>query len=133
MSYYEGIEAVKELDDAGSVNDHLKDGWIILKIGEKSKITVNPETKLPVHEVSIIYVMGYKEQQSKPETLEDKLKWIDTSGPHGSYQKLGPSDSQEYQTLLKELQDHQSKMVKEGYFLWLFKDNAIGKKRLSEK
>lgn len=60
MTYYEGIENVKELEEVNHVNDHLANGWVLLTIKEESKTSVDPVTSLPVHEMSIVYILGYR-------------------------------------------------------------------------
>lgn len=60
MTYYEGIENVKELEEVNLVNDHLANGWVLLTIKEESKTSVDPVSSLPVHEISIVYILGYR-------------------------------------------------------------------------
>ncbi|MGD0330879.1 MAG: hypothetical protein ABSB40_10680 [Nitrososphaeria archaeon] len=57
-------------------------------------------------------------------------KWVQTEGKNGLYEKLEKNDSIEYQNLLKDLENHKGKIVKEGFFYWIFdSDNkTIGRK-----
>jgi hypothetical protein len=64
----------------------------------------------------------------KADQGKESLDWVSTNGPKGPYELLKPCSNPQYLTLLKELQDHQGKLTKEGYFLWLFMDGALGRK-----
>ncbi len=66
----------------------------------------------------------------KVEQKKESLVWIFATGPHGVYELCHPSSNPEYLVLLKELQDHNGKMRRQEFFLWLFKDNVIGRKRV---
>jgi hypothetical protein len=83
--YYSNIEAVKELNKDVDVNEHLKSGWELLAIKERSKTTADPMTALPVQEVELVYIVGLlkgvpQPLQSpvvaKPLTLGDVKGWF---------------------------------------------------------
>lgn len=70
-------------------------------------------------------IKGNKVSEKKVEGI----KWIQTEGKNGLYDKAEPNDSLEYQDLLKEIKDHNGKMIKEGFFYWIFSDGlTIGRK-----
>ena len=51
-----------------------------------------------------------------------KIKWIEDVGKKGPYEKA-ESGAEDYQHMIKDLQDHQGKLNHEGRFYWLFQDN----------
>ena len=76
-------------------------------------------------------------QQGKQQGFieESKAQWVKMVGPSGDYEKAVFKDNEakeEFQQLIKELKDHDNKMNKDGFFMWLFKDGSIGRK-LTEK
>jgi hypothetical protein len=78
LSYYDGVDAVKELDDPPAVTEHLANGWILLAIKEKSETKIDTVTNLPVNETSIIYILGYK-KTSELERFQPVTNFVVTS------------------------------------------------------
>jgi len=53
-----------------------------------------------------------------------------TVGPSGAYEKAEPDPSNPaYSLLLKALGEHHGKMTADGYFVWVFVDQSIGRKK----
>jgi hypothetical protein len=76
--YYEEISDVKELEDVSAVNDHIHNGWVLLKIADRSKTTYDPATTLPVQEVGVVYILGlrtkYPTAQDEQAVVEKGMK-----------------------------------------------------------
>jgi hypothetical protein len=61
----------------------------------------------------------------------EKIKWQETAGPSGPFQKSDDVNNPEFKVMLKDLQAHKGKMTKNGWFYWVFKNGAtVGRKRL---
>jgi len=65
-----------------------------------------------------------------------KIKTEKAEGPNGPYQKATTEnnhDNQDYELLLKDLNEHNGKLTKNALFIWLFNDNTtIGFKLLTK-
>jgi hypothetical protein len=61
-----------------------------------------------------------------------KITWKATEGPSGPYERADKQDNTDYQLLLKDLQENDGKMRREGFFYWLFdRQDAVGRKKLN--
>ena len=60
-----------------------------------------------------------------------KIKWTNDVGKKGPYEKAD-SGTEDYQKMLKDLQEHQGKLNHEGRFYWLFQDNKTVGRTLSK-
>lgn len=59
------------------------------------------------------------------------IKWETKQGNKGPYEKAAKQDGKDYQLLVEDLQKHQGKFRRDGFFYWLFeREDAIGRKRL---
>jgi len=62
-----------------------------------------------------------------------KIKTVQTKGPNGFYQKATDQEnkhSEDYKLLLEDLKTHGNKLMKDGFFCWLFNDKlTIGMKK----
>ncbi len=65
-----------------------------------------------------------------------QLRWEEREGSSGPYQaatergNLEPPRYGHWQALVKDLRDHDGKLTKQGYFLWLFQDEkTVGRKK----
>jgi len=60
----------------------------------------------------------------------DKIKWVQAEGTKGSYERAEDIDSLDFKALLKDLEQHQGKLSRGGYFYWRFeKSPIIGRKK----
>lgn len=70
---------------------------------------------------------------AKPEPIRGdpaKVVWTIAEGSKGPYQKSQDVNSSDFKALLKTLQEYKGKMMKDGYFMWVFQDGCtIGRKR----
>ena len=78
------------------------------------------------HKVSEI--MGVQEEEEPYDP--SKIRWTETQGPHGTYERAAASSNPDFQALLKSLKAHEGKLTKDGFFYWQFKNgNVIGRKK----
>jgi len=59
-----------------------------------------------------------------------RVGWEKVTGPRGEYQCASDPDSIEFQRLVEDLRGHGGKLVREGFFYWLFNDGkTVGRKK----
>jgi len=59
-----------------------------------------------------------------------KIRWIQTQGASGPYERSEDVNSPEFKALLKDLAAHQGKLSRDGYFYWAFQSGAtVGRKK----
>jgi hypothetical protein len=62
----------------------------------------------------------------------DNIKWEDAEGSSGQYQRSEDSNNPEFKAMLKDLQAHNGKLTRNGYFYWIFKNGStVGRKKRS--
>jgi len=57
-----------------------------------------------------------------------KIKWEETQGPSGPYQRATIEDNKnnrDFELLLEDLEKHKGRLTKDGYFYWLFERSKI--------
>jgi len=60
----------------------------------------------------------------------ERIKWQETTGPSEPFQKSDDANNPEFKAMLKDLQVHNGKMTKNGWFYWVFKNGAtVGRKK----
>jgi len=60
----------------------------------------------------------------------NRIKWEQTQGKSGPYERSVDTDSLDYKALLNDLVAHQGKLTRDGYFYWLFQNGStIGRKK----
>jgi hypothetical protein len=63
-----------------------------------------------------------------------RIKWEERSGANGAYQRSDDVNSADFQALVKDLQSHKSKLMRDQFFYWLFMDQtSIGRKLKAKK
>jgi len=66
-----------------------------------------------------------------------KIKWVQADGAKGPYERYPgedekPESTPDYKNMLADLKEHKGKLTRDGYFFWVFTDNAtIGRKKRS--
>lgn len=64
----------------------------------------------------------------------NKIKWEQAEGASGPYERSEDVNSLDFKALLQDLVAHQSKLTKDGYFYWAFKNGCtIGRKKKPTK
>jgi hypothetical protein len=60
----------------------------------------------------------------------EKIKWVQTEGSSGPYERSEDVNNPEFKAMLKDLAEHQGKFQCEGYFYWAFqKASVVGRKK----
>ena len=63
----------------------------------------------------------------------DQIKWEDAQGTSGPYQRSEDINNPEFKAMLKELQAHNGKLTKEGWFYWVFQNGTtVGRKKRNQ-
>ncbi len=58
----------------------------------------------------------------------DKIKWTQETGFKGPYEKSDDVNSLDFKAMLKDLQEHDGKLNRDGRFYWMFKNgSAVGR------
>ena len=62
-----------------------------------------------------------------------KIKWENTDGPKGEYQRSEDRNNPHFKTLVKDLVEHDCRLSRSGYFYWLFlSGSTVGRKQQSK-
>jgi hypothetical protein len=70
-----------------------------------------------------------------PSWNPDKIKWeaaVGSSGPYYRYPAEGQKAeaTEDYKNMLRDLKAHDGKLTRDGFFYWLFRDQAtVGRKK----
>jgi len=60
----------------------------------------------------------------------EKILWKEETGPKGEYFRSEDVNNLEFKTMLRDLQSHQGKMYRDGYFYWVFPNGGtVGRKK----
>jgi len=63
----------------------------------------------------------------------EQIKWEDAQGTSGPYQRSEDFDNPEFKAMLKDLQAHNGKLTKEGWFYWTFQNGTtVGRKKRNQ-
>jgi len=58
-----------------------------------------------------------------------RIKWRQAEGARGPYQRSEDVNSVDFKLLVKDLQAHNGKLTKDGFFYWLFQNGStVGRK-----
>lgn len=68
--------------------------------------------------------------KAEPSWSPEKIKWEQTEGSSGPYQRSEDVNSLDFKAMLKDLAAHQGKLTWDGYFYWMFQNGAtVGRKK----
>lgn len=60
----------------------------------------------------------------------ERIKWVEAEGPSGPYERAEAQDNPDFQAMLKDLEKHNGRLTKGGYFYWKFeKAEIVGRKK----
>lgn len=60
----------------------------------------------------------------------NEIEWMETEGSKGPYERSEDRDNPEFKAMLKDLEDHNGKLRRDGYFYWKFDHREIvGRKK----
>jgi hypothetical protein len=79
----------------------------------------------------IVELKGIGEE--KPKWDPSKIKWVQAEGSKGSYERSEDVDSLDYKELLKDLEAHNGKLSRDGFFYWKFEKSAVVGRKLRRK
>ena len=101
--------------------------------------TIEDESQLEMAKVSLETLLGMwlkgesisaEPQQPKPKWDSNKIKWVEAEGTHGKYERSEDVNSLDFKELMKDLEGHQGKLSRDGFFYWRFEKSAvIGRKK----
>jgi hypothetical protein len=73
-------------------------------------------------------------QQSQSKTWDSsKVKWEQSEGPSGVYEKASKQESADYQAMIDDLKAHQGCLTKDDFFFWLFNDGETAGRKPRKK
>lgn len=60
----------------------------------------------------------------------NKITWVETEGTKGLYDKASPQATNDFKAMLTNLKEHNGKLTRDGFFYWVFTDQAtVGRKK----
>jgi len=69
-------------------------------------------------------------QKQDGEWDPSRIKWVKAEGAKGPYERADPQATKDYQNMLKDLKEHGGRLTRDGYFYWVFQDQAtVGRKK----
>ena len=76
------------------------------------------------------WLRGETVTPEKPSWDPAKIKWTEEEGFKGKYEKSEDVNNLEFKAMLKDLQQHNGRMTREGYFYWVFTTGStVGRKK----
>lgn len=78
-------------------------------------------------------ITAFKERLKRTKTEQwdpSKIKWVQAEGNKGPYERSEDINNLGFKEMLKDIQAHGGKMIRDGYFLWIFQNGTtVGRKR----
>jgi len=62
----------------------------------------------------------------------DKVQWVQDEGARGPYERADPQglNGSDFDLMLKDLKAHNGRLTRDGFFYWVFQDQArVGRKK----
>jgi hypothetical protein len=82
-------------------------------------------TDLEIYERIHQYPPGY----DPTEWNLDGIEWLPARGPRGEYEKAAAQDNHDFRLMIQDLNHHDDRLEKDGFFLWRFRNsNHVGRK-----
>jgi hypothetical protein len=72
-------------------------------------------------------------EPEKPRYDMSKIRWEQTQGSSGLYEKSSDVDNVDFNNLLKDVQAHNGKMTVGDYFVWVFQNGSTLGRKLRRK
>jgi len=82
-------------------------------------------------DAEILQLIGapFTKEETKAQYDLKKIETTRTEGPSGFYEKANEQDGKDYRLLVEDLKAHDSKLTRNGFFVWLFSDGkSVGMK-----
>ncbi|MEM3880907.1 MAG: hypothetical protein QXD19_04080 [Candidatus Bathyarchaeia archaeon] len=62
------------------------------------------------------------------------IRWEKAKGERGEYERCSDVENADFKALVKDLEAHDGKLTRDGFFYWLFSDgSAVGRKKRTVK
>ena len=69
-------------------------------------------------------------EAAKVEWDSNAIRWVQAEGSSGPYERTEDVDNPHFRGMLKDLEAHDGKMTRNGYFFWVFRDGTtVGRKK----
>ena len=113
------------MSEEKTLNEALADAWI----------EAVEEYLKRAREIRRAWDLLPEEEKAKLEGRSDawdpsKIKWVPAEGAKGRYDRADPQASRDFQNMLKDLKEHGGRLTRDGYFYWVFRDQAtVGRKK----
>ena len=66
--------------------------------------------------------------------IPDKITWVEAEGSKGPYERADPQGTDDFKIMLTDLKAHNDKLTRDGWFYWVFRDQAtVGRKEKRER
>ncbi|MBN2260471.1 MAG: hypothetical protein JW702_07990 [Clostridiales bacterium] len=87
-----------------------------------------------VQNVLDVFTEAETQAEEVPQYDLNKITWSDETGPKGEYQKAIEQESQDFRALVNDLEIHDGKLQRNGFFLWKFNtiENTVGRKKAKQ-
>lgn len=87
------------------------------------------EASITKMKMQIGKLVGVVEKKSKFLWNPDRIKWEKIQGAKGEFEKSENVDNPEFKMMLKDLVAHGGKLVRDGWFYWVYKNGStVGRK-----
>jgi hypothetical protein len=73
------------------------------------------------------------EKTPEPWWSPAKIKWEAADGPNGPYERSEDVNSKDFKLMLKDLQAHNGKLTREGFFYWVFTNGSTVGRKLAKR
>jgi hypothetical protein len=84
--------------------------------------------------MQIAKLVGAAKKKRKFSWNPDAIKWEKTQGSKGEFKKSEDVDNPEFKKMLKDLEEHNDKLTRDGVFYWVFRNGStVGRKRKEAK
>jgi len=83
-------------------------------------------------QMAVDAISEYVEKKASVDTPwnPNKVKWIPYEGTKGPYEKLSSEMSEDAKKMLADLKEKGGKLMRDGFFYWVFSDMAtVGRKK----
>jgi hypothetical protein len=112
------VNCTEESHVAKAQLDAIVDAWLANALPVKREATPAQEP-----------LQGEK-QAEKPKWNPAKIKWTETQGASGPYQRSEDVNSLDFKEMVKDLAAHNGRLNRDGCFYWVFKNGAtVGRKK----
>jgi hypothetical protein len=78
----------------------------------------------------IAKLVGVVETKHKFSWTPDKIKWEKAQGSKGEFERSLDINNPEFKAMLRDLAEHKGRLMRDGWFYWIFKNGStVGRKK----